>query len=159
VHGVRAADRLGGGLGEADVQDLALLHELGHRTDGLLDLDVRVDAVLVVEVDAIRFEPLQRALDGGVDVRSGAVERAERREVAGRRAIGAARELRRDHVLVAVTVDRAADELLVRQRPVQLRGVDEVDPELERALDRRDPLVLVGRPVEGGHAHAAEPEL
>ena len=62
VHGVRAADRLGAGLGEADVADLALLHQFGHRADGLLDRRVGVDAVLVVEVDVVDAQALQRAL-------------------------------------------------------------------------------------------------
>ena len=72
--------------------------------------------------------------------------------------VDAARELRRDHVLVAMARDRPADELLVGQRAVELRGVEEVDAELERALDRRDRLVFVGRAVERRHSHAAEAE-
>ena len=47
--------------------DLALGDQLGHRPDGLLDRDVRVDAVLVVEVDVVRAEALERALDRGAD--------------------------------------------------------------------------------------------
>ncbi len=35
-----APDRLGRGLGEADVADLALLHQLGHAADRLLDRHV-----------------------------------------------------------------------------------------------------------------------
>jgi hypothetical protein len=138
------------------VQDLALLHELRHRADGLLDLDVRVDAVLVVEVDVVGFESLKRALDGAVDMLGRTVERAERRHVAGRRPVGAARELGRDHVLVAAPLDRAADKLLVCHRPVQLRRVEEVAAEIERALDRGRRLLLVGGPVERRHPHAAQ---
>ena len=41
VDGVRAPDRLGRRLAEPEVEDLALLHELGHRADGLLDRHVR----------------------------------------------------------------------------------------------------------------------
>ncbi len=67
-------------------------------------------------------------------------------------------ELGGDHVLVAVALDRAADQLLVGHRAVELRGVQEVDPQLERPLDRGHRLALVGRAVEGRHAHAAEPE-
>ena len=74
VDGVGAADRLGAGLGQADVPDLALGDQLGQRADGLLDRRVRVDPVLVVEVDAVGAEPLQGALDGGADVRRAAVE-------------------------------------------------------------------------------------
>jgi hypothetical protein len=74
VHGVGAADRLGSGLGQPDVQDLAFGHQLGQGADGVLDGRAGVDPVLVVEVDAVGTQPLQRALDGGPDVRRAAVE-------------------------------------------------------------------------------------
>jgi hypothetical protein len=86
------------------------------------------------------------------------VERTDARHVPRRRVIHPARELRRDHVLVAVALDRAPDELLVRQRPVQLRRVEEVDPELQRAPDRRDRLAFVAGAVERRHPHAAQPQ-
>ena len=115
---------------------LPSLDQLGHRADRLLDRHVGVDAVLVVEVDVVGAEALQRALDRAADVLGRAVERTDRGHVARRRVVHPARELGRDHVLVAAALDRAADELLVGQGPVELRGVEEVDPELERALDR-----------------------
>jgi hypothetical protein len=59
VHGVGAAERLGAGLGQADVPDLAFGHQLGDGADGLLDGRVGVDAVLVVEVDAVGPKALQ----------------------------------------------------------------------------------------------------
>ena len=59
MHGVGAADRLGSGLGKADVQNLALGHELGESADGVLDRRVGVDTVLVVEVYAVGAQPLQ----------------------------------------------------------------------------------------------------
>ncbi len=62
VHSVRAADRLGARLGEAEVAHLAGRHELGHRAHRLLDRRVGVDAVLVVEVDVIDAEAPERAL-------------------------------------------------------------------------------------------------
>ena len=55
----RAAQRLDAGLRQAEVADLAGLHEVGHRADRVLDRRARVDAVLVVEVDVIDAEPLQ----------------------------------------------------------------------------------------------------
>ena len=68
VGGVGAADRLGRGLGEPDVADLALLDELAEGADRLLDRRLGVDAVLVVEVDVVGPEPLQRALDRDAEV-------------------------------------------------------------------------------------------
>src|SRR6185295_17669465 len=88
-----------------------------------------------------------------------AVELAERRYVAGNDAVQVALHLGRDHVFLALPLDRAPDQLLVGERPVDLRGVDEVDAELEGALDGRNRLLLVGLAVERGHSHAAEPEL
>jgi hypothetical protein len=68
VDGVGAADRVGPCLGQADVADLALGDQVGQGADGLLDGRVRVDPVLVVQVDVVGAEPLERALDRGADV-------------------------------------------------------------------------------------------
>jgi hypothetical protein len=56
---VCAPDRLRAGLGQADVAHLAGLDELRHRSHGVLDRGLRVDAVLVVEVDVIDAEALE----------------------------------------------------------------------------------------------------
>jgi hypothetical protein len=48
------ADGLGAGLGLPVVPDLALRHELGQRPGHLLDRRLRVEEVLVVQVDVIR---------------------------------------------------------------------------------------------------------
>ena len=67
VHGVGPADRVRRRLGQAEVADLAGLDELGHGADGLLDRHGRVDPVLVVEVEVVDAEPLER----GVAARTG----------------------------------------------------------------------------------------
>jgi hypothetical protein len=61
-----------------------------------------------------------------------------------------------DH-LVSPIGDRLAHQLLVRERPVHVGRVEEVDAKLERVLDRRDRLALVLTSVELRHPHAAEP--
>jgi hypothetical protein len=58
--------------------------------------------------------------------------------------------------LVAPVLQGASEQLLVRFRAVELGGVEERAPELDRAMDRADGLAFVGRAVEGAHAHAAE---
>ena len=119
VDGVGAADRVGSGLGQADVADLALGDEFGEGADGVFDRRLRVDPVLVVEVDVVGAEPLERALDRGADVRRAAVE------VAGAAAgVRDDSELRRQHHVVAAALDRAADEFLVGEGSVDLGGVD-----------------------------------
>ena len=141
MDGVRAADRLRRRLREPEVRTLPAVDELGHRADRLLDRRVRVDAVLVVEVDVVDAEALQR----GVASRCGRSrdEPSIVRVPSSSRTIA---ELRRQHDLVATTGDRAADELLVRARAVHVGGVEEVDAELERAMDRRDRLLFVRAP-------------
>ncbi len=59
MDGVGAADRLGGSLAQSDVEHLAFLDQLGHRADGLLDLDFRIDPMLVEEVDVVGAKALE----------------------------------------------------------------------------------------------------
>ena len=55
--------------------------------------------------------------------------------------------------------ERLADELFVRERAVDLGGVEERDAALDGRPDQRDHLLLVGgRTVAEAHAHAAEAE-
>ena len=153
VHGVGPADGGRRGLGEPEVADLAGLHQLGHRADGLLDRDRLVDAVLVVEVDVVDAEPLQRGVAGRADVVGGAVD-------ADHGAVGEplVAELGGELDLVAPAGDRLADELLVGEGAVHVGGVEEGHAEVERPVDGVGAALLVGRAVELRHPHAAEAE-
>ena len=68
LHGVGAADRVDAGLGHPEVVDLAGLDELLDGAGDVLDGDVRVDAVLVEQVDGVGAQAPQGAVDGGADV-------------------------------------------------------------------------------------------
>ena len=57
--------------------------QLGHRADGVLDRHLRVDPVLVVEVDHVDPQPAQAGLDPGADVLRPAVDVACRRRSCG----------------------------------------------------------------------------
>ena len=153
VRGVRAADGGGRRLGEAEVAHLAGGDQLGHRADGLLDRDRLVDAVLVVEVDVVDAEPLQRGVARGADVLRAAVD-------ADPGAVGEplVAELGGELDLVAAAGDRLADQLLVGERAVHVGGVEEGHAEVERAVDGGEAGRLVGAAVELRHAHAAEAE-
>jgi len=50
------------------VPDLPLLDQLLHRSRHFLDRDVRVDTVLIEEVDGLDSESLERALGAPLDV-------------------------------------------------------------------------------------------
>ena len=49
-------------------------------------------------------------------------------------------ELGGEHAPVPAAAQRAPDQPLVGERPVDVGRVDEVDPELDRAMDGRDRL-------------------
>ena len=48
---------------DADGVQLALRYELGQSTDGVLDGRVRIDPVLVEQVDVVGAQPLEGNLD------------------------------------------------------------------------------------------------
>ena len=133
--------------------DLALGDELCEGADGVLDRGVGVDTVLVVQVDAVGAEPLQRPLKRGADVIRAAVQ------VVGTAAgVGDEAELGGEYDLVAAILDRPSDKLLVGERPVDLGGVDERHPQVERSMDGADGLgIVTARPaVSVGHAHGTQ---
>jgi hypothetical protein len=125
------------GFGEAEVLDLAFVDQLLDRAGDVFDRDVRVDAVLVEQVDVVRPEPLQRAVDARADGLGAAVE-----AVFAAAAEEVEAELGRDHDLVAHRFERLADEFFVRERPVHLRRVEERDPALDGVADQPDPVLL-----------------
>ena len=59
LHGVRGADRRGGRLGQPEVLDLALGDQFADRAGDVLDRHVRVDAVLVEQVDRVDAQSLR----------------------------------------------------------------------------------------------------
>ena len=127
------------GLGQAEVAHLAGVDELLDGAGDVLDGDVRVDAVLVEQVDGVGAQPPQRAVDGGADVLGPAGD-------AGLVAVlveGEA-ELGGDDDLVADRLERLADELLVVERAVDLGGVEEGDAAVDRGAQERDHLARVG---------------
>ena len=124
-----AADGVGGGLGQAEVLDLAGVDQVLDRAGDLLDRHVGVDPVLVVQVDRVDPEPPQRAVDGAGDV-VGAQHPAAGLAVDRVDVLG---ELGGDHDLVGERGERLADELLVGVRPVDLGGVEERDAEVDGA--------------------------
>ena len=153
MHCVGAADGGGRRLGEPEIADLALRHQLAHRADRLLDRRIGVDPVLVVEVYVIDAEPGERSLAGLADVLGPPVDAALGRVVG----VAHDAELGGDDGSVAPTGQRLAHQYLVRVGPVHVRGVEEGHTELEGAVDRGDRLLVVAFPVEVRHAHAPQP--
>src|SRR5215218_8962358 len=154
MHGVCPADRLGAGLGQSDVAYLAFGDQLGQRADRLFDGRVRVDAVLVVEVDVVGAEPLERAFDRGLHIVCAAVDDAG--AAAG---VGDETELGRHDDVVAPALDGLADNFLAVEGAVDLGGVDVGDPEVQRPVNGADRLGVIEPPaggVDAGHGHGSQ---
>ena len=160
LDGVGAADGLHACFGKAEVLDLAFLNQVLHRSRYVFDGHVRVNAMLIEQVDDIHLEPLERALGGLLDVLRPAVQARRTLHPAGIE-IG----LRSNPNLVAITTclrkgARASPtSSSFGERAVDLGGVEERDAAFHGCAEQRGHLLLVfGRAVRKAHSHAAEPE-
>src|SRR3569832_375437 len=60
MHRMRTADGLGTDLRQTDMFDVALLHHLGHRADGLFDRHIGIEPGRPVDIYRLDAAPLQR---------------------------------------------------------------------------------------------------
>src|ERR1700737_630677 len=107
MYRMGAADRFGTGLRQADVENLARGHQLGKSTGCVLDGSVRVDPVLIVEVDVVDAQARQRALDRRPAVRWTAVG-----DTWSTTGVRHQAELRGNDNLVAPTLNRPTHDFL-----------------------------------------------
>jgi hypothetical protein len=74
LHGVGLADVLGARFRKPEMPDLAFRDQLLDRARHVLDWHVRVNAMLVEEVDGLDTQPLQRRVAHLADVLGPAIE-------------------------------------------------------------------------------------
>ncbi len=153
MHLAGASQGVGPRLRQAEMAHLALLHQAAHRAHGVFNGCLGVHPVLVVEVDGLHPQPLQAGLAGGDHIIGAAVDA----EAAARRADIA--ELGGEHRLGPVAVLQGpAQQFFVGPRAVHVGRVQEVGAGVQRLAQGGDRLVVIDRPVEIGHGHAAEPQ-
>ncbi len=150
MHAVRPLQRLRARLGEAQIADFALGLQLRHCARRFLDRHVGIDPVLEEEVDAVGLQATEACLAARLDRLGPAVAAARTRAVDA--------ELGDQEHAVALALERPAQQLLVLAEAIQLRAVEEIDAELDGAVDGADRFRVVGRAVRHRHAHAAEPD-
>ena len=111
-----------------EVADLALVDEIAQGSECLVDVRARIRAMYLKEVDPVGVQPPQRVLDATDDPTAG--RPAPARIVAHRQA-----DFGREHDVVALARgQRLADDLLRLSGRVDVGGVDEVDPGVERGV-------------------------
>src|SRR5262249_44462518 len=112
---------------DADVPRLACIDDLCQRTELFLERNVVVPGVALVEVDEVHPQPIERGVDLLEDLLARQAAAAVRRW---------GEDLRRDDVRVARAArERLPEDFLGAPRAVDVRSVEEVDPELERDVD------------------------
>jgi hypothetical protein len=124
---VRAADGLHACFGKAEVLDLAFLNQVLHRSRYVFDRHVRVNPMLIEQVDDIHLEPLERALGGLLDVLRPAVQARPLHPGGDRSGTEVEPEFGGDHHLLAEGSEGFAHQLFVQERAVDLGGVEECD--------------------------------
>ena len=153
ADGMRASDRARARLRQPEVAHLAGRDKLTDSASHLLDRDVRVDAVLIEEVDDIRAQPLQRRVRDLPDPLGPRVQ-----AMVAAVSVEVETELRGDDDAIAQRTQRVPHELLVDKRPVDLGSVEERDPRrFDGIPDHADhvvPVTGVGA-VTLGHAQGA----
>src|SRR3984885_11951414 len=106
--------------------------------------------MLIEQINVVGAEPAEASLHHFADMRGPAVY-ADHPVALGTRA-----KLRGDQYLVAPTLDRSTEQLLVGEGAVVLRCVEEVASQFDRAMNCRDRLSFIRRPVRHAHAHTAK---
>jgi hypothetical protein len=151
MDGMGAADRRRSGFRQAEMAHLALPDQFGHRCDGVFDRRLRIDTVLVIEIDSVDPKPHQARLAGVADI----IRSTRHAEPLTVRAADIA-ELRGDHHGRSPPLDGAAHQLLVASNAIHVGGVEEGDAEIDRTMDGGDRFGLIADAVELRHSHAAE---
>ena len=109
--------------------------------------------MLVVQVDVLDAQPVQRRVAGRADILRAAVDRpaAVRPPLVP--------ELGGQHHLVPAALDGPADQPLVGEGAVRVGRVEESHAQVEGAVDGGHRLLVIPRAVGLAHAHAAQTQF
>src|SRR2546423_4055031 len=102
----RGANRFDRRLGQADASHLSFAHQIRHCTYGVLDRRVPVDAMLIVEIDGVHPQSLERTLARLSNIFRLSVDTAFGRVVR----IAHVAEFGRENNPVTLAFDRAAND-------------------------------------------------
>ena len=144
------------------MKNFSFLYQVCHHARDLLGRDLRIDAVLIEEINVICPQPLQRGIHRCVDHRRACIGDDGAFALFQQAHIEMDPELRREDDLVAIGRKSCADQPLVVMRiigrTVYLRRVKERDALIHGSGDQLTHLLLVGgRTIALTHPHAAKP--
>src|SRR5947209_2827140 len=156
LDGVSAPDDLRRGFRQSEMLHLACFDELLHRSGHVLDRDVRIDSVLIKQIDGVYLEALQRFLGDLFDARRMAIETCPSGTSIG---VELETKLCSDHHPSPKGKECFPHQLFVGKWSIDLGCVEEGDATVHRCMKKSNHLCLVSnRLIRKGHAHAAEPD-
>src|ERR1700730_10229569 len=133
-HFCRRLDLVERPFAKANIPRLALTDGRGQSLHRFLERSFLVKAVTLIKIDVICPEPLQRSVELRDDLRAGqpSIRVAHREKNTGRQHVGCAID----------AVQRLAKHALRRAAAIHVRGIDEIDPKVERLVDAGKRLAL-----------------
>ena len=145
------------------MKNFSFLYQVCHHARDLLGRDLRIDAVLIEEVDVICPQSLQRGIHRCTDHRRACIGDDGAFALFQQAHIEMDPELRREDDLIPIRRKGCADQPLVVMRiigrTVYLRRVKERDAHIYSSGDQVAHLLLVGgRTIALAHPHAAKPD-
>src|SRR4029079_9301190 len=112
---------------QTQILDLSGFHQIAHCPDGIFDWYVGIDSMLIVEIDAIDAQTLERSVTGRAHVFRSTVDRSYRR--IGRVAYDG-KLCSYDHIIAMVS-KCFAHQFFICERAVRIGGIKEIDSQLE----------------------------
>jgi hypothetical protein len=155
VHRQRPPELIGGYVRQSQMTDKAVLHQLRHRADSLLDRHDRIGQVQVVEVDAVCPQPGGACLGVATNQPGIGVDRELAGDVADRETV-ALHPGRRLHAelgghdtVVPVSSENLPDQVLVVElAPIGVSGVDQSHARVDDMAEGGLGVTLVDRAVD-----------
>jgi hypothetical protein len=108
--------------------------------------------MLVIKIDRLHAQPAQTRLARTADVIRFSIHAPH----PGIRPVADDAEFCGQENIAPFAFDRAPNQFFVRMRPVYVGGIQKVDAEFERQMNRRDRFVVVASAVKLRHPHAAK---
>jgi hypothetical protein len=150
-----ATDSLHACFRKAEVLDLTLLNQVLHRSCYILDRHVWVNPVLIVQIDHVGLEALERSLDRFLDVLRPAIQGIP---LASILRIRSPAELGGNDHPIAEWSKSLAYEFFVREWTVDFGRIEKCDAAFDRRSNQGDSLLLVyRRAVAKAQPHASQP--
>ena len=119
---------------------LAFLNKVLHRTRHVLNRNIEIDAVLVVEIDGLHFETLERFFRHPLDVFGPTVQSTPSAAVLR---IRLPTKFGRDHHAVAIWEECFTDQLFVQKWAIHLSSVEKCNASFHSSIEQRDHLLPV----------------